>query len=264
MIDYQDKVALVTGAASGIGAAIAAALAARGAHVLCADRDLEGAQAVAKALGGKAQALHCDLSDPTAAAQLIDKAYGLCKHLSLVVSNAGVGRAKRVIKARYDDELAAMFEINLFAGPKLAQAYHQRLEASGQRGRLMVTGSENSLSVPQAVQQSALGYYGATKHGLLVAMEWLRIEQQGGLLDLHVLMPGAVYTPLIAAKLPDPALAPPELELIMPEQCAAIALKGMDLGLFYIPTQAHILEDMQPRLDGVAQALAALGIERAG
>jgi hypothetical protein len=93
-------------------------------------------------------------------------------------------------------------------------------------------------------------------------MEWLRIEQEQGPLDLHVLMPGAVYTPLIAANLPDPAQAPAELELIMPEQCAAIALKGMDLGLFYIPTQAHLLEDMQPRLNGVASALEALGIEK--
>ena len=75
-------------------------------------------------------------------------------------------------------------------------------------------------------------------------------------------MPGAVYTPLIAGQLPDPAMAPPEFELILPEQCADIALKGMDLGLFYIPTQAHIVEDMQPRMQEVASSLQALGIEK--
>ncbi|MFT6017040.1 MAG: short-subunit dehydrogenase, partial [Candidatus Azotimanducaceae bacterium] len=110
-----------------------------------------------------------------------------------------------------------LFEINFFAGLKLAKAYVQRLEISGQRGRLMVTGSENSLSVPSAVRGSRLAAYSATKHALLVAMEWFRIEQEEGPLELHVLMPGAVYTPLIAANLADLAAAPPELEIIMPE-----------------------------------------------
>jgi len=77
-----------------------------------------------------------------------------------------------------------------------------------------------------------------------------------------VLLPDAVYTPLIAAGLPDPSQAPAELELIMPEQCADIALKGMDLDLFYIPTQAHLLADMQPRFQEVESALKALGVEK--
>jgi len=263
MIDYNNKVALVTGAASGIGAEIAKALAARGAQVICADINLQGCEETAQAIGGNAQVLVCDLADPNAAAKLIDDAYALCSHIDLVVSNAGIGHRSRLAKTRFDDDMSRLFEINFFAGPKLAQAYARRLEQAGTRGRLLVTASENSLSVPHGVRKSRLAFYGATKHALLVAMEWLRIEQeQGGPLDLHVLMPGAVYTPLIAANLPDPSLAPADLELIMPEQCAAIALKGMDLDLFYIPTQAHLLEDMQPRLEGVAQALQALGIEK--
>ena len=47
----------------------------------------------------------------------------------------------------------------------------------------------------------------------------------------------------------------------MPERGAEIALKGLDLDLFYIPTQAHILDDMQPRIDGVRMALQSLGIK---
>ena len=73
-------------------------------------------------------------------------------------------------------------------------------------------------------------------------------------------MPGAVYTGLIAPLIPDPAKAPAGLNLIMPERCAEIALRGMDLGLFYIPTHAHIAEDMKPRTQGVAEALEALGL----
>jgi hypothetical protein len=44
----------------------------------------------------------------------------------------------------------------------------------------------------------------------------------------------------------------------MPDRCAEIALKGMDLGLFYIPTQPHLLADMQPRVDAMKASLKAL------
>ena len=126
----------------------------------------------------------------------------------------------------------------------------------------MITGSENSLSVPAAVKRSALGMYAATKHGVLIMAEWLRNELADAPIDLHVLMPGAVYTPMIARVLPDPAKAPPELGLIMPERCAEIALKGLDLGLFYIPTHAHLIDDMVPRYHGVSEAIKILGLRK--
>jgi short-subunit dehydrogenase len=158
--------------------------------------------------------------------------------------------------------LSRLFEINFYAGLKIAQAYSQLLEGAGQRGRLMVTASENSLSVPEAVNKSKLAFYGATKHALLAALEWMRINHQDGPLDLHVLLPGAVYTPLVASALPDPSMAPPEFELISAERCAEVALEGLDQDLFYIPTQAHLLDDMRPRVDAIKHALDVLGIEK--
>jgi NAD(P)-dependent dehydrogenase (short-subunit alcohol dehydrogenase family) len=265
MIDFKDKLVLVTGAASGIGAALATALAKRGAQLVCADRDSAGVARMADQIGGGARALECDLADPAAAAKLIDDVYDMAGRLDLVCSNAGIGYRGKLAKQDFDDEaVSRLFEINFLAALRIARAYAEHLQQSGAHGRLMVTASENSLSVPSAVRTRRMALYGASKHALLVAMEWMRIEQaQAGDMDLHVLMPGAVYTPLIAAGLPDPTQAPPELELIMPDQCAEIALRGMDLGLFYIPTQAHLLEDMQPRLQEVESALKALGIGKA-
>jgi NAD(P)-dependent dehydrogenase (short-subunit alcohol dehydrogenase family) len=237
--------------------------ASRGAQVICADINEDGLSQTVKQIGGNSQTLLCNLSDPVSAAKLIDDVYDIAGRLDLICSNAAIGFASELATTDFDHKrMNRLFEINFFAGLKLAKAYVQRLEISGQRGRLMVTGSENSLSVPSAVRGSRLAAYSATKHALLVAMEWFRIEQEEGPLELHVLMPGAVYTPLIAANLADLAAPPPELEIIMPEQCAAIALKGMDLGLFYIPTQAHIADDMQPRLLEVAKSLELLGIEK--
>ena len=260
MIDYSGATALVTGGASGIGKALGHALARRGAHVVLADLDPAATEAAAAALGGRGLAMACDLAAPNVVQTLIDDAHAWRGRLDLVCSNAGVGRNKRVLKETIDADVARLFEVNLFTAVRIAQAYAAKLQAAGARGRLMITGSENSLSVPAAVRRSGLALYAATKRGVLIAAEWLREELRGETMDLHVLMPGAVYTPLVARNLPDPAMAPPELGLIMPDRCAEIALKGMDLGLFYIPTHKHIGEDIKPRAQGVWDAIAKLGL----
>ena len=79
-------------------------------------------------------------------------------------------------------------------------------------------------------------------------------------IDLHALCPGGVLTPPIAAQLPDPAKAPPGFHLITPGRCAELALAGMDAGLFYIPTHAHLADDMRVRSEGIAEGLRVLGL----
>lgn len=260
MIDFQGKVALVTGAGSGIGKALAQALVARGARVVLADVNEATVESAAAELGAAGHAIGCDLAEPAAAERLIKQSHAWHGRLDLVCSNAGVGHNRRLMKLVIDDSAERLFAVNLFAGLRLAQAYVRVLDGSGVRGRLMLTGSENSLSVPAAVKGAGLGHYAATKHGLLIMAEWLRDELHAAPIDLHVLLPGAVYTPLLARALPDPAKAPPELGLISSERCAELALRGMDLGLFYIPTHAHLRDDMRPRADGVDAALKALGL----
>ncbi|MEP0202501.1 MAG: SDR family NAD(P)-dependent oxidoreductase [Halioglobus sp.] len=262
MIDYQGQTVLVTGAASGIGAALAAALGERGARVICADINIDDAERVAASIGNESCAIHCDLSDPTAAQKLVEDAAAISGRLDLICSNAGIGHRGNVLKEDMEDAgaLVRLFEINFYAAMKIAKAYGQFLNSTEQTGRLMVTASENSLSLPSAVRRSSMAFYGASKHAVLIALEWLQIDLRKEPMDLHVLMPGAVYTPLISKVLPDPAMAPPELELISAKECAAIALRGLDLGLFYIPTQAHLLEDMRPRMQEVENSLLALGV----
>ncbi len=259
MIEYRGKTALVTGAASGIGKALAEALAGRGADVILADINHAGVRNAAAAIGETARAIACDLADAEAPARLLEQCYAHSGRLDLICSNAGIGRRRRVLTESVDEDVERLFAINLFAGIRLAQAYAAKL-SGGARGRILFTGSENSLSVPAMVRNSRLAFYAATKHSLLIAAEWMAVEMGDTPLDVHVLMPGAVYTPLVAGAIPDPAKAPAELELIMPERCAEIALKGMDLGLFYIPTQPHLATDMAPRTKGVQEALKSLGL----
>lgn len=260
MIDYRGKTALVTGGASGIGKALGAALIARGADVILADLDKANLAAAAKEIGA-AHAIECDLADAAAPARLIEASHARSGRLDLVCSNAGIGHNRRLMKQALDDGAKRLFDVNLFAALRLAQAYVPLLKPGSDRGRMLFTASENALSVPSAVKGMGLGLYAATKHALLIMLEWMRDELQDAPVDIHVLMPGAVYTPLVARNLPDPKLAPPALDLIMPEQCAERALRGMDLNLFYIPTQPHLARDMRPRTQGVVEALKALGLE---
>jgi len=262
MIEYQGTTALVTGGASGIGKAIAAALVARGARVILADVDADLLARSGREVGA-IQTIVTDLATAEAPAALVDSACAIDGRLDLVCSNAGVGRGRRMLDEDFDDAaLVRLFNVNLFAGLRIAQAYARTLRGSATRGRLLLTCSENSLGVPAAVKGARLGMYAATKHALLIAAEWLRDETQGDPFAVHALMPGAVYTPLIARNLPDPALAPKALDLIMPERCAEVALQGMDLGLFYIPTQPHLAVDMGARHEGVAAAVRALGLQQ--
>jgi hypothetical protein len=78
-----------------------------------------------------------------------------------------------------------------------------------------------------------------------------------------MLLPGGVYTGLTAPGLgPDPANWPADMGIIRPERAAELCLAGLDLGLFYIPTHRHLIDDMAARHQGVAAATAALGLQR--
>ena len=259
MIDYTGTVALITGSASGIGKALAEVLTARGAKVVIADVQADAASVVAASLDGLAIA--CDLSDPAAPAALIEKAFGWKGRLDLVCANAGHGRNERLLKEPFDEAAMNLLAVNMFAPIRMAQAYAQQLTAAGQRGRLMITGSENSLSLPDAVRRNGLGLYGATKHSVLIMAEWLREELRGETMDVHVLLPGGVYTGMTADGLgPDPAGWPADMHVITADRCAEIALDGLDKGLFWIPTHRHLADDMGPRHAGIADAVRALGL----
>ncbi|WP_164157576.1 SDR family NAD(P)-dependent oxidoreductase, partial [Sandarakinorhabdus rubra] len=229
-----------------------------------ADINATGAAETAALCGG--EALELDLADPAAGPAAVETLVARHGRLDAIFANAGIGHRARLLKADLDDPaLLRLWEINMLSPTRLAQPLVRAAEAGGWRARLVVTGSENSLSLPPSIQNFGNGLYAASKHGVLILAEWLATEARnaGKPLDVHVLLPGGVYTGLTAAGLgPDPARWPADMGIILPERAAEICLKGLDLGLFHIPTHGHLHADMGWRYENVGAATAALGLKR--
>jgi len=187
---WRDTTALVTGASSGIGAALARRLAAGGAHVVLAGRDeerLAGVAAECRAWGGQVATVAGDLTDAAVRERTMAAVTSLGGGPDLLVHNAGV-----TMNARFE-ELAPevvrrIFEIDFFAVVELT-----RLALAGLRerhGRILVISSLTGLVPPPT--RSA---YAAAKHALHGFFGALRVELRKSRVGVTIACPGYVDTP---------------------------------------------------------------------
>jgi meso-butanediol dehydrogenase/(S,S)-butanediol dehydrogenase/diacetyl reductase len=137
------KVAIVTGAARGIGRAIALQLARDGAAVATADLNEAGAQSVAEeiaAVGGRAVGLPVDVADAASTRALVDEAVRRLGRLDIMVANAGIIQVKPFLELTVDD-WDRTFAVNVRGVFLSFQAAARRLVEQGQGGRLLATAS---------------------------------------------------------------------------------------------------------------------------
>lgn len=186
--DLRGHRALVTGGASGIGAATCAELAARGASVAVLDRDADGARAVAAEIGGVA--VPVDVADPTATTAAVQEAASAMGGLTDVVANAGVGRNKPL--HRYtDDEWALIVGVNLSGTfHTLRAALPILLEAGG--GNIVTVATLNA-SRPLPGE----GPYSAAKAGVVNLTRTVAVEY-APTVRANCVSPGMIDTPLTA------------------------------------------------------------------
>jgi gluconate 5-dehydrogenase len=201
LFDLTGRIALVTGGSSGIGKAMAWALAAAGANVVLLARDHDRLAAVAKEFsddGFDAATLACDVRDPTAldvAAQAASSAFG---PIDILVNSAGVN-IRKPFDALTDDDWNATIDVNLTAPFRLTRALAPSMAARGW-GRIVNIASQ------QAVRAFGMsGVYGASKGGLVSltrssAEQWSRHG-----VTCNAIVPGFVLTPLTAVASSDPA-----------------------------------------------------------
>jgi len=197
-MDISGKTAIVTGAASGLGAATARALAAAGARVAIFDRDADKAAAVAAEIGG--HAFPCDVADPAAAQSAIEAASAALGLPAILVNCAGIGTAARIVGRDGPMPLAAfekIIRVNLvgsFNMMRLAATAMQGLDpdANGQRGVIVSTAS-----VAAYEGQIGQAAYAASKGGIVsltlpAAREFARFG-----IRVLAIAPGLFLTPLL-------------------------------------------------------------------
>lgn len=164
------RVVIVTGGGSGIGAATAKAFAKEGAEVAVLDLSLEAAQAAAKACGGKALGLACDVTDAKAVQTAFDTVAERFGGVDVVVSNAGAAWQGTVGEVS-DETLRRSFELNFFAHQSVAQNAVRIMTAQGIGGTLLFNASKQSVNPGRN-----FGPYGLPKAATLFLMKQYALD----------------------------------------------------------------------------------------
>jgi NADP-dependent 3-hydroxy acid dehydrogenase YdfG len=190
-VDLTGQTAVVTGASSGIGRAIAERIGASGAHVFLSGRTDSAMQESAQkivAAGGRATVDVGDVRDPAVVRALVDRALATDGRLDVFVNNAGYSVLGSVIDGDVD-AWRAMLETNVLALLVGCQAAVKAMRTTGKPGHIINTSSIAALS-PDS------GVYGATKHAVNVITNTLRAELDNDPIQITSVMPGLVATNL--------------------------------------------------------------------
>jgi NAD(P)-dependent dehydrogenase (short-subunit alcohol dehydrogenase family) len=188
-MDIRGKVAIVTGGASGIGAALAKRFAADGARgVVVADVNLERAQGVAKDIG--ALAVKCDVSREADIQALVAATRERFGQVDIFMSNAGIlGRQGGI---ELEDALwDKMWQVHGMAHVWAARAVVPEMVARGEGYFLVTASAAGLLNIVETAP------YGVTKHAALAFAEWLRIAYGRRGVRVSCLCPQAVQTDMI-------------------------------------------------------------------
>jgi len=187
--NLQGKTAVVTGAGSGIGRAIAERLGAAGAHVVLASRSqaplAESVKKIEEA-GGQATAAVLDVRDPVQVQGVVDEAVSATGRLDIMVNNAGLSYPSPIIEGD-PEQWRSMLETNILGLLVGCQAAVRAMRACGAEGHIV-----NISSI--AAQRRDSGVYGATKHAVNAISATLRGELEADSIRVVTVMPGAIAT----------------------------------------------------------------------
>lgn len=230
MDSFQDKTALVTGASSGIGLALAQELAKRGAHLVLTARSRDKLDALAqeiRASGREAAVFTADLSEPGSAKKLYDEITAAGLQIDLLVNNAGYGRWGDFLSFDSDD-YQRMIHLNINSLTELCSLAIPDMAARGGGGVINVGSTASFVPVPFSA------VYGATKGYVIMFTEAIRYEYAGKGVRVMTLCPGATasnFTHVASEKSSEELKnlnAKLEKSNNMGQTCEEVAREGLD------------------------------------
>ena len=201
VFSLDGKVALVTGASRGLGAAMAAAIGAAGAAVALHSNEhpaTQTAERICKESGRRTELFTADLADRAAADQLVADAIAAFGHIDILVNNAGIIR-RRPAAQHADDDWDAVIEVNLSNAFRMCRAMGKHLIDSGRGGKIINVASllsyQGGINVPG---------YAASKGGIVQLTKALANEWASQGINVNAIAPGYMQTDNTKALREDP------------------------------------------------------------
>ncbi|MDX6583325.1 MAG: hypothetical protein QOI10_2509 [Solirubrobacterales bacterium] len=257
-MELEGRHAVITGAAGGIGSALARRFAAEGATVTAADLDATGAEAVAEEIGGAA--LRVDATDPASIAALVAGAVEANGPIDLFWSNAGVPGPMGGPEAS-DEEWQATWEINLMSHVWAARELLPEMLERGQ-GYLVSTASAAGLTT-----QVSAAAYSVTKHAAVALAEWLSITYRERGIAVSCMCPQGVQTAMLESAKSEP-IGGALLEaggIMDPDEVAEVAVEAIGEERFLILPHPEVAKHMAFKgadperwLEGMRRAVASV------
>lgn len=240
--DLSGQVAVVTGSSQGLGKAVALALGANGAHVVCLARSIEKlADTVAQieAAGGSAQAVACDVTDRGAAAAAITAVHEERGRLDILVNNAGITRDK-LMRGMSDEEWDDVIATNLTSCFVCCRAA-ANLMRRAKYGRII-----NMASISGLIGNPGQANYSASKAGMIGLTRTLSKELANRSITVNAVAPGFIESDM-TAKLGDVVLEEvrkriPANRVGKPEDVAAAVLFLASPAAGYITGQTLVVD----------------------
>ena len=242
----QGKTAVVTGAATGIGQAIAVAFAQEGANVVV---DYVGNASVAEdtlnrigSLGGKALAVAADVSSPDQVNGLVQQTLAAFGRLDIFVNNAGIEKKFAFVDYPFK-EWQKIIAVNLTGAFLCSQAAARQMIAQGGGGRII-----NISSIHEDLAFPLNAPYCATKGGIRMLMRTIAVELAPHQISVNNIGPGAIFTPIDIDVENDPKLNAQILAEIpmgrwgRPEEVAQLAVYLASEDAAYVTGSTHFID----------------------
>ncbi|SEG61701.1 NADP-dependent 3-hydroxy acid dehydrogenase YdfG [Nonomuraea solani] len=248
----QDKVVVVTGAASGIGRGLALRFAAEGAAgVVVADLDEVGATAVAKEIGARAVAVQVDVSSEAQVAALADTPFG---PVDLFCSNAGIIGGHGLDAP--DQEWSSLYAVNVLSHVYAARAVIPSMIARG-GGHLL-----NTCSAAGLISCPGDAPYAVTKAAAIAFAEWLAIHYASKGIKVSVLCPQGVRTAMLERGIEEDHLTAKAVNasgaILDPADVATTVIEGLAAERFHIFPHPEVAEYARRKAEDTDRWLAGM------